>query len=59
MATLGEPTADGSSRFCPIHCIVPPHMLKEIARRGNARQQAWAWQTLTLSELMRGQRRSW
>lgn len=39
-----------------VHCIVPPHMLREIARRGSARQQAWAWQTLILSEQMRGQR---
>ena len=56
MTSLGEPTADGSSRLCPIHCIIPPHMLREIARRGSAGQQAWAWQTLTLSEQMRGQR---
>lgn len=41
----------------PIHCIVPPHMLKEIARRGSAAQQAWAWKTITLSEQIRGQRR--
>lgn len=40
-----------------LSCIVPPHMLKEIATRGNARQQAWAWTTLTLSEQTRGQRR--
>jgi Zn-dependent metalloprotease len=33
-------------------------MLKEIARRGSAGQQAWAWQTLTLSEQMRGQRQA-
>ena len=25
----------------------------------SAGQQAWAWQTLTFSEQMRGQRRSW
>ncbi|MGH7411733.1 MAG: M4 family metallopeptidase, partial [Candidatus Methylomirabilis sp.] len=50
----------GSSapRVCPIYCIVPPHMLKEIARRGSAVQQAWAWQTLTLSEQIRGQRQA-
>jgi len=39
-------------------CIVPPHMLKEIATRGTARQREWAWQTLTLSEQIRGQRRA-
>ncbi len=48
----------GSPHLCPIHCIVPPHMLKEITKRGSAGQQAWAWQTLTLSEQMRGQRRA-
>jgi Zn-dependent metalloprotease len=58
MARLRERTGDRSPRVCPIHCIVPPHMLKEIARRGSARQQAWAWQTLTLSEQMRGQRQA-
>ncbi len=58
MVMPGERGANGSSRVCPIHCIVPPHMLKEIARRGSARQQAWAWQTLTLSEQMRGQRQT-
>jgi len=46
------------SEICAIHCIIPPHMLKEIARRGSAAQQAWAWQTLTLSEQMRGQRQA-
>ena len=33
-------------------------MLREIAKRGSAGQQAWAWQTLTLSEQMRGQRQT-
>jgi Zn-dependent metalloprotease len=46
----------GNSKICPIHCILPPHILKEIANRGEARQQAWAWHTLTLSEQIRGQR---
>jgi Zn-dependent metalloprotease len=58
MLMPGERGANGSSNFCPIYCIVPPHMLKEIARRGSAGQQAWAWQTLTLSEQMRGQRQA-
>jgi Zn-dependent metalloprotease len=48
--------SDHPSKICPIHCIVPPHILKEIAKRGEAGQQAWAWQTLTLSEQIRGQR---
>ena len=58
MAILGEQGAAGSSRFSTIHCIIPPHMLKEIASRGNGSQRAWAWQTLTLSEQMRGQRQA-
>src|SRR3989304_941497 len=36
--------------------IVPPHMLKEIARRGSAQQKQCAWESLTMSEQMRGQR---
>ena len=31
MAMLGDRSADGSSRLSPMYCIVPPHMLKEIA----------------------------
>ncbi len=48
----------GFPRLCPIYCIIPPHMLKEIAKRGSPGQQAWAWQTLTLSEQMRGRRQA-
>jgi len=40
----------------PLHCIVPPHILKEVFRNGNASQRAWAMRTLTLSEQMRGRR---
>ncbi len=40
----------------PIQCIVPPHMLKAIAERGNARQQQMARETLLLSEQLRGLR---
>ncbi len=36
--------------------IIPPHMLKEIARRGSSQQKQCAWESLTLSEQMRGQR---
>ncbi|MBI4381338.1 MAG: M4 family metallopeptidase [candidate division NC10 bacterium] len=56
MAMVTHNDSSSAPRFCPMYCIVPPHMLKEIARRGSAGQQAWAWQTLTLSEQMRGQR---
>jgi len=36
--------------------IIPPHMLKEIAKNGMPHQQACAWHTLSLSEQFRGQR---
>lgn len=40
----------------PIQCIVPPHMLRELLKRGNDTQREWALHTLSLSERMRGQR---
>ena len=36
--------------------IIPPHMLKEIARQGSPKQQQCAWESLTMSEQIRGQR---
>jgi len=41
---------------CPICCVVPPHILREIAKNGNPDQQDWAFQSLTLSARIRGQR---
>lgn len=41
---------------CSICCIVPPHMAEHIVRNGNEEQQAWAMQTLILSEQFRGRR---
>jgi Zn-dependent metalloprotease len=41
-----------------IFCILPPHMLKEIARRGSDRQRDWALRTLTISEQLRGRRQA-
>jgi Zn-dependent metalloprotease len=38
-------------------CIVPPYILREILKNGDARQQAWAWSTLTDSEQTRGRRK--
>lgn len=38
-------------------CIVPPHILQEIARNGSATQRDLALKTLITSEQMRGQRR--
>ena len=39
-----------------ILCIVPPHVLREVAQRGSENQREWAWRTLTMSEQVRGQR---
>src|SRR3989442_5262021 len=40
----------------PIQCIVPPHMLEEIAKRGDDRMKAWALRTLSVSAQFRGER---
>lgn len=47
-----------SASLCPLYCIVPPYMLKEIAQRGNADQKSWAFRTLMISEQARGQRQA-
>lgn len=39
-----------------LHCIIPPHMLKEIAMRGDDRRKSWAMATLELSSQLRGRR---
>ncbi len=41
----------------PLHCIVPPYMLRSIFQHGTPAQQSMAWATLTASEQIRGQRR--
>lgn len=40
----------------PHLCIVPPHMLEQIAQHGDAEQRARALRTLAVSERMRGRR---
>src|SRR5437016_2760184 len=40
----------------PVQCIVPPHILREIARRGDEGQREWALNTLMDTEKLRGQR---
>ena len=40
----------------PLFCIIPPHMLNEIAKRGSQAQRDYAIRTLRFSEQMRGQR---
>lgn len=42
----------------PIRYIIPPHILREIAKRGTPKQQERAWQTVTMSEQIRGQRQA-
>jgi Zn-dependent metalloprotease len=39
-----------------VFCIVPPHLLRELAQRGSPEQRAWALSTLSLSEQLRGRR---
>ncbi len=42
----------------PLQCILPPHMLREIAEKGTPAQQEWARRTLTRSEQFRAQRQT-
>ncbi len=42
----------------PLHCITPPHMLREIVARGTPAQRDWAVRTLRVSEQFRGQRQA-
>ncbi|HSL27971.1 MAG TPA: M4 family metallopeptidase [Anaerolineales bacterium] len=45
-------------RHSPIHCFVPPHILKNIATKGTPSQKMLAIDTLKLSAQMRGQRQA-
>jgi Zn-dependent metalloprotease len=40
-----------------LDCFLPPYLLREIARRGSPKQQAWAWRALEVSAQFRGERR--
>ncbi len=42
--------------YHPLYCIIPPHMLNEIAKRGSPAQRDLAIRTLRFSEQMRGHR---
>ena len=42
----------------PINCILPPHVLKNIATHGTESQKSIAFSTIKVSEQMRGQRRA-
>ncbi|WP_026735843.1 M4 family metallopeptidase [Fischerella sp. PCC 9605] len=41
---------------CPICCVVPPHMLENIAVNGSPEQRRWAFHTLSVSAQFRGRR---
>ncbi|AFY35258.1 M4 family metallopeptidase [Calothrix sp. PCC 7507] len=41
---------------CSICCIVPPHMLENVAVNGNPEQRSWAFHTLNVSAQLRGRR---
>ncbi len=42
----------------PLYCILPPHMLREIAERGSDEQREMALKTNTITTQMRGRRAS-
>jgi Zn-dependent metalloprotease len=41
-----------------IYCILPPHILRQIAENGTAAQQEKAMQTIVMTEQLRGRRRA-
>ena len=41
-----------------IQCIIPSHILKEIVQRGSSTQRDRAWQAISISEQVRGQRQT-
>src|SRR5688572_30198910 len=45
-------------KHSPVHCIVPPHILKSIAINGTSAQRNLAMDTLKLSAQMRGKRQA-
>jgi len=42
----------------PLFCILPPHMLREIAQRGTQKQREFAAKTVLISAQLRGQRQA-
>ena len=55
---LREERASMIHRHSPLNCVLPPHILKNIATKGTQRQKAVAIDTLKLSAQMRGQRQA-
>jgi len=43
---------------CPLHCILPPYMLRNIAERGTAEQQAKALRSLQVTDDLHEKRRA-
>ena len=54
-AGLGK-HSHGNNQFCPICFVIPPHILREVAKNGTSDLQEWAFQTLAMSARIRGQR---
>lgn len=52
----GNPGVDDRPPIHPLLCILPPHMLEEIAKRGTAAQRAAARAALAADEAMRSLR---
>src|SRR5262245_48316988 len=40
----------------PLHCILPPYILREIQQNGTAEQQAWAQKTAAITADLQAQR---
>src|SRR5437016_5059009 len=47
---------NSSTVINPLHCVVPPHILKEILKRGEQKHKDWALHTLAVSERLKGNR---
>jgi Zn-dependent metalloprotease len=45
-------------RCNPLYCIIPPHILKNVAERGSSNQKTSAWRALSISDQIRGQRQA-
>jgi Zn-dependent metalloprotease len=53
---MSSPTCGCSPLRNPVHCLVPPHILRNIARNGTPEQRATALDTLALDQTARTMR---
>ncbi len=53
---INKKKLENTTQINHIQCIVPPHILMEIAKKGKPKQKACALETLAMSERFRGQR---